>query len=1525
MEHLKNMSQKIILTIIFITISLFILSTHSNAEGKLDLDTDIENIDIKKYQVGEYYRSKPYQLTGAYYVLSKHFNTYCVDHKTHLYNNVEYIFHVTNKIHIEGKNAKIEEGYRTGTTTSNRYNAILAYILAQKEQGYSGGDVRDSTIVTHSQGQYAVWHTWNNFIMSFGLFDWRNQNNENDEIKKNIETNRIYQAAEQYADELDGITADIEDKTILEDNSKVGVELVKYNTSSLNYINGAPSNDATVSYIKVGPLNWKYSGSIQNMTITSEDGKESYGDVKFLRTINGINTIGNANEIISSEKDFYMLLSPTRDVKTKIKASIKVNSQYTEYFGDLKMFYASEGQNFIIADFKDRPVTREKSLDLSYELNTGDLLLYKYDVFHQERKPLAGVKFKLQHKDTGLYIKKDGDKITYITAENEATEFVTNTDGSIDLNNIVPGKYLAHEIENPNNNYDLHPGVTAEIQVDGNRENEFKEYNSQVLKPAEVSGYAWGVNRENSKEEEAVTRNDSTYKEGRDRLLKDIKVELYRYKKLELKYDDNGNLLPIDEQRDMVNIPNGELIETKTTDGNGYYKMTTKDVRYPELELKYYKVKFTYDGMDYQACYPEYNESNLPDPDTNKHNGVLVGTSKASEDDKSREDLNNNFAIISGEENNSLTKGYARKIDNTKTATLEYSYENGESKLKNIVPMINQNIKSVTATYDLMAGNPDGNPGYASYYNDYQNNQNKNIYGEVVRINLALVNREMPDLATSNQIESVVTTINGYNNLYTTTLSRNAHELKENNPKIGLNYVIANSEDEGEDKLSKFTVYPSDVKTWSKDSGMADSNKLQVYVTYKVGITNQSDLLYNKIKELAVYYDSNYELKYIGNSLDGNKYNYTAADDIKSNNSSYSNYTLDGYKKACIKIDDFIKPQDTKNIYMTYKVSDNELIKMLEASEKGETYTPQMKNVVEINAYSTYSEKDETKLYAGIDKDSAAGNMTDINQRDDDTDLAREFTISQKGTRTLTGAVFLDESVYDNRTQERTSDSIYDKQKEKLLKNVDVLLVSQANNDQSVNAVTGDKVTIQDVDNARINGSDYKITYEDLTENNTYKISGFVPGNYVIEYKYNNKTYYENGPDKSYINGVDYKSAIVRDVEGKTNVKTAFENNGKITDWYKLDNESNAQDVVRYNEAADVWAQRQKVDNQYSKMNMENSGDDTTSNKNETMIARTPIMNVSVELITTSEVNLFEQKYYDIKNMDFGITDRAKQSIELIKEVSGLKLTLANGQVLIDANLENGKITGEAPGIKAIPGKVSIELDNELMHGAELEIIYSISFKNTSEKDYYTQEYYSYGTNKTNIVKLAPNRVADYVSNDLTFDANDELNKKYGWYLAKYQWNKEENQAVLKLNNDPTIGKIENGTLHEDVKNVVTKKSNINTIAETKNLDIPIEPEKTSEKIQIKLEKLLSNTDQEMVYNNDAEIVTVSKTGGRTINQTLGKYPSNGIGSAAQEITITPPTGIEISNIVSYIVAAVGVLAIVSSGVAFIILRRKSK
>ena len=1108
-------------------------------------------------------------------------------------------------------------------------------------------------------------------------------------------------------------------------------------------------------------------------------------------------------------------------------------------------------------------------------------------------------------------------KLTFTENEDEAMIFYTGTEyseatesGEIILRNMPLGTYKAKEVVVPDG-YGLDPTwangakelKTSSVVNDSNWKNTFNTFECANVRILKISGYVFSPEK-GGKNEKSVVSEDrlGKYNANTDLVVQNVTVNL---------------------------VKDNKIVATTKTNENGKYEFSMDSIGSAE-ELKDYSVKFEYDGMDFFAMTPNYNDVTIPTEEL-----TTGATSKATENSEKRKELNTEYSEIKGTQNAELEKGYAA------TRELSYKYTEkagdgdgttgtGISEVQNLSTKYDDNGKvrvvrentvtanTIDATYNL---------GGEHSYDEYAEKTANGDIVKVVQLNLGIIVREQPNLKVENQIEGVNADINGFTNMYATTFDSKKSENQKIN--IGVTYVQKG-------QLSRFKIYPSDAKTVEENK----SNKLELRITYKISISNISQTLYSKVNELAVFYDKNYELESVGTSLtEQNKANGNLNEQVSSDSSRRSvglTETKDSgkldYNEAYIDTSSIIitpldeaKAKGTNNyesIYVTYRVKDEEIVNML----NGSGYVPQFKNIAEINSYSTYEDSEGKTLYAGVDLDSAPGNVQqELNtlgmntlgnegraaitaKFDNDTGYAEEFTINFKEDRTLEGKVFLDNSTVDGTTRERTSDGLYQSE-EKVLGGVSVTLQEVVLNEDGTIKVdeNGNPEVIKEykTDNA-----------EKTSTDGTYTIKGFIPGNYVLKYEYNNETWYDSVENT--INALDYKSAVITNSNKNSNGTDRDDYTSDLDNlkWYLADNVSETDKVVniegsyeeqvnqlrqeaakkeKYTEAIDNLFTRSKLD--YKDINAKTTDESAI---NATMDAYTPRFVMNVELNTLSKDNTYLPQGYNVFNMDFGITERPKQEITISKKVSNIKIVLANGQILLDGDpTENKKLAGLkyiAPSSANSKGVVNIELDSELIHGSTLEITYKVIVENTSEADYYTSGYYKYGTDKNNLVIITP-EVYDYVDNSLTYDAT----KNTGWEIVDSGKFATEGENVLLVHKD-AISNITN-------KNTILKNVSLNNI----------EPGQKVESTLV-LSRMLTNTNDELTYENDVEMVRGTKNGGRRIVQQVGSYMiagTSGIGASSETVTITPPTG-DNHNYVVYITIALGALLILASGIVII-------
>lgn len=1286
------------------------------------------------------------------------------------------------------------------------------------------------------------------------------------------------------------------------------------------------------------------------------------------------------------------------------------NSKYT---GSLKVYKKDVHTNIGIKDmqFKIRYIASEGYVD-------GERLIFSEKYIKQNNKGVIS------------YVDKIADATIFVTNSEGILQGYNSKGELVDqIEGLDVGRYELLELKsNGNPNYTVRSNMEikeaansyskesertknnfADVIITKNDTKIYRIYNPSTPRGgANISGKVWVPQKQQDKAQETISESDASVFKDNYKLVSNIKVKLYTNKALKLVTTKtayrlepvSGKIFEIDSNNKKIKKDNGQYktitnlnqmegslvkteyinysendngyyeIATTTTNDSGKYKFNLQGVLYPKVQFKYFKVEFTYDGMDFKATAPNYDKN--------------VSGSKATENSTRRTEINNTYATITGkrDQDNNNEKSVGTTIangNNVESRDLEYDFvpstgddnSYGQSKVKDLSAGYTENDKvikvndsndtiqkynQITATYNCNTNLSTGNLG-VGYTNtvDGKSEWIEGYYSDdthsMSEINLALMVREMPDLSVSNQIERVVTTINGYNNLYTVTGNTNVNENKKIN--VQLKFV------KDENTLGKIPVYPSDAAAFPLTGNNKSSNRLQLYITYKVSIHNNSGTLYNKVKELALYYNTEgYELLYVGTGLDKGKEYYCANNDkdsnkIEKNNSltatAYSNkeIPLNGYSRTRIDLSGtVIGPTESKDLYVTYKIKDEYVNDAI--NEKKEV--KKLKHIAEINAYSTYSDTEGKKAYAGVDKNSAPGNITNadikfdekenivptIGNLDNDTSIARAAGLNVQENRNMSGTVFLDNSNVEN--NKRLGDGIYNKNNEKVLAGVKVKL--EIADKENNNIVTGEKIStqmpkkivIKDQDNKyhtcaveQENGKYYyrynnlkielytAITSETGKDNN-YKISGYIPGNYKLTYTYNNETYYKDSDGKQHkINTEDYKSTIVKYTNENNKINSIF--TGDL-DWYKADNGGTEKN--RYNEAVDDMNTRKTIDKYYSNMNMSNTGntnDSLVKDKSYDMIASTPEIGIPVEkvsAVTTAEGNELDNNY-NVNNMDFGIVERPRQSLKLEKKINSVKIRLANGQLLVDVKAdENGKFQ-TVQGVQIINGAVHIEFDNELIHGSTLELGYKIKAINNSELDYTTENFYKYGIEgtKDERVKLSPQEILDYVDNNLIYTKDDNS-----------KWN--------IINKGDYTNKIDNAEIYDN-----TEKSKINTILsyniKENNNSIELAPGDTYNNIpEIKLEKLLSNTqDDEMLYGNKVEVITVNqgkaKEGnnnlGRRINIQLGTYNKagdSGIGAKAENVTITPPTGQDNISKIYYAIIALGVLVIIAGGIVLI-------
>lgn len=218
--------------------------------------------------------------------------------------------------------------------------------------------------------------------------------------------------------------------------------------------------------------------------------------------------------------------------------------------------------------------------------------------------------------------------------------------------------------------------------------------------------------------------------------------------------------------------------------------------------------------------------------------------------------------------------------------------------------------------------------------------------------------------------------------------------------------------------------------------------------------------------------------------------------------------------------------------------------------------------------------------------------------------------------------------------------------------------------------------------------------------------------------------------------------------------------------------------------------------------------------------------------------------------------ERPRQSLQVNKEISRIGITLANQQVLVEGDPRKDKID-----YVTYPefGPVKIEIDNEIIEGATLDLKYDIRIDNKSERDYDDIKYYRYGDSSgLEPVKIALNYIVDYVDEKLsiTYDINDS--SKYVYYnksnANETRWQIQGGEPMLEANSLAGI------SIDPSIYNTIKNRKNI-AVKNLQNKEIA--PNQYT-KINLVAKKLLTDlNNNDQVFDNYIELLEVTNSVGR--------------------------------------------------------------
>lgn len=1296
---------------------------------------------------------KVYKLN--YSSLTSNNSTYCIQHNKKL-RKEEKSYTLKKYIEIDGKYATVyQDSNGSSYNVKSDLNAQVAFIL-NNQGGYGKAGENSDT-------QNALWHITNSWVTALSLGKSYSGNDK-------IGANTINKRAVEYADSIG-------DNKM---SSSTG-------STSLTVTGATNKNNLTVvdvgEYYRIGPFNWNFQGTVEEVTVTGDNGDVASSNVRFVKYSGNTANVIDKTEIATGES-FYVDVNSKANMKEfkGIKIKTKSEADSTKVYGaKIWMLESSAYQNIIYVDVesKELPATGEGTEEYSVPL-TINIGLNKVDD-RDEKIPLDHVGFKLKasvYRDGNWVTRYMGNDLKWSVSNIEQAKiFYTDKDGK--LNATISGETTAENsmkaVEATNDKYGYAQNIGKEFTL--NKEHEVKITNHQYR--VKLSGYVW-LDTETGK----TTLRDDQYKQEDDNDGEGFNgITVYLR-------DKNGN----------------EIKRTTTSELGLYSEINGGEYQFVDVDLdaiqkgEYY-VEFEYCGLRYQSVAAKLTQNN---------------GSKAI-DTATRNVLDSKFTSVDGNGTQSL---------NINGVTVNYNN---------------------TANYSSSIKDCSGCNVYAR-----TNEAGFNIYNsftpgaeEIRYVNLGLFKKAQTDYSLMQDLYNVRVSVNGFSHIYRYGSVRYANNGNDVNADSSWNVGVKFQKNNG---TYKRAIYTADAEYEAPNH---KDNELKVYVTYKIAVNNESTYL-GRINSIVDYADKNFDMIAAGTAID-DKDNITG--NLQYGNKQEYN---DKYSKYVIDINTELTPGQAKFVYVQFQLNREAVLKIVNNQEV-------LNNVAEINSYTTFKDNNTQTPVAVVDKDSVPANITvgKIDTYEDDTDSATSLKLELKNARSIVGTVFVDNATV-NKDNERLGNGVYD-------------------NGEAT--IAGVKVRLDEIgkDDSSYDGE--RISKEVTTdENGNFKIEGYIPGNYNLTYTWGNKTY-----------KVQYYKGTIYDESRDQNDK----------EWYKKDVNT------RKTDALDNIDTRKTIDAEMRKITRNNAEDEInkayegTSDviKTTSMDSKTPAMSFSVEYETTITDGNDDKVEFIVKNVDFGIVERAKQLMDISKRVSAFKITLANGQVLMDAEVtEDGKLKGSHSNLSYmgptntnginVNGILRAELDSELIEGATVEVTYAIKVTNVSEKDYDSPNYYLYGNKKgAQLIKNSVTGVIDYLDGKIVFVPDDTWEKKENTFI-------EEVNASEKGNTDYL----------NSIKTYYTSK-----------LQKDLAPGESNE-VTLKASKLLTSS-EDNTFDNKTEIVDVTRKDGDFTGTPVKVTWNNGKfffdTDNAEKTVIIPSTG-ENRNYVLPTVIGIIAVAIVGVGVFFI-------
>ena len=736
-------------------------------------------------------------------------------------------------------------------------------------------------------------------------------------------------------------------------------------------------------------------------------------------------------------------------------------------------------------------------------------------------------------------------------------------------------------------------------------------------------------------------------------------------------------------------------------------------------------------------------------------------------------------------------------------------------------------------------------------------------------INLGIKKIPNEEFGLEENLEYVKITINGYN--YTYNYGNLGNSNMDAAPKVywqgktDKNYYSA-------------AIYPSDIMyTNQKDR----EKELKVYVGYKINIKNLSqtniDELYKEkkliIRELTDKFDtSRYEL---------NDSNWTA----KGNSATYKNK---------IELGPYKTETGEKSIPIQFEVKTAAIRDMLDKTNHPNGIIEDFPTEATAKGYHEYTRNDYS--WKNLDEGTKKNPQEKPHRTEEkeQSDKAPYLVFRLGKERIIRGKVFEDKVVTTD--GQKLGNGQYDSN-ENVVKDVTVELLD-VDGKNLARLYQEDKISEYNANKDNylgIEATTKTVSSGNVEENGHYEFRGIVPGYYYLRFTYGDGTQKIcdlSGNEIKTLTAKDYKSTIVTNED----VKNALKNVTTDGLWYKKLGNTGASVAI------DDLTTRKAL----------NNGNGTGTN----IMAGTAIISITVEKENTptntsnmqvaTDGKIVELASNVFNGLNFGIIEMPTQSAKIEKLITNMNLENPQNGLIFNGNPVTDSLMGvsDLDELDTNDGSrnVRAELKDELIYGSKLELTYAIKVTNTSDVNYYNDDYYFYGTPDVNKeVTLIVKDLDDYLDNTLTYN-KEASGSKF-----------EEIQIDPNLAQDDELA--QKTVLRLSDWN--TKLYTINNTARTKNVY-------TSKTATLVAYRPLSDKDDDMEFINKAT-VSSAKNGlddkdidGKEDQLLIYKAADSKFEVADAITSITPPTGADRQAIIIYTIAGTIALAMLSAGVVVI-------